>query len=63
MELNKMELEYLEEIKAKMEKFEYNQDKIKKALTKLNENLNIIFKDVRYLCQNARLGARRQYPP
>ena len=58
MELN------MEEINKKFKKLDENQIKIKNALEKLNSNLNIIFKDVRWLCSCVQINRKaRKYPP
>ncbi len=65
-----MELEILKEIENKILKLEENekelfnnQNKIKKALEKLNSNLNIVFKDVRWLCHVYSMAHGSKYVP
>ena len=65
-----MELEILKEIENKILKLEENekelfnnQNKIKDALEKLNSNLNIVFKDVRWLCHTYSMAHGWKYVP
>ena len=58
MELN------IDEINKKLKNLEENQTKIKSALNKIHENMNIIFKDIRWLCSCVQINRKaRKYPP
>ena len=58
MELN------IDEINKKLKNLEENQTKIKNALNKIHENMNIIFKDIRWLCSCVQINRKaRKYPP